>query len=390
MLNRVFIALITVVVQQCYAFKTELVTSAMLSGDITYTTYKSPDFPLVAHVITAPFKGVDLRLQLAQGQREEVSSIAKRTEAFIAVNGCNYRRGGRYNGNRLNLLCTNKKIHTDLQLLRGSLAWNNTSKSAAIAPISLKATLTINDTLLPIDSINQPRNPGQSVLYNDLADVKLLGNTPGLNVIINNHRVVEDVTHTLPQNIPHGWHVYQTDDSVIMSSFAAALADEQGEYVQLDFTLQINNKQMSDEYDFVIGGAGLLIQGGHIVTDKLYDEFSQGKAIVHCHDEVAADFHTKQMQEWLIELRHPRTAVGITESNELCLVVVDGRQAASEGLSLHELAQFMKNLGCVNALNIGGGGCTTLYLDGAVVNSPSANEERPVSEALCLYLPAAS
>jgi exopolysaccharide biosynthesis protein len=73
------------------------------------------------------------------------------------------------------------------------------------------------------------------------------------------------------------------------------------------------------------------------------------------------------------------------------VVVVDGRQEHSQGLSLQELALFMQQLGCVDALNIGGGGCTTLCIDGKLINSPSADmltkaigQERPVSEALCL------
>jgi exopolysaccharide biosynthesis protein len=73
------------------------------------------------------------------------------------------------------------------------------------------------------------------------------------------------------------------------------------------------------------------LQKEQIVSDHLYTELSQGTEIVHCADEVAADFHTKEMQEWLIEKRHPRTALGITHDNQLCIVVVDGRLQESEG-----------------------------------------------------------
>lgn len=392
-----------IITHPCYAVKTELVALSKLRGDITYVTYKSPDFPLMAHVIIVPLDKADLQLQLAEGQREEVSSIAKRTGAFIAVNGANYRRGGRYNGNRLNLLSKNGAIYADLQLARGSFAWNNDLKSAIIAPISLHVTLSAAGTLLPVDSINQPRNPGQSVLYNERADVSLLGHTPGFNIIIadtmmvvssakqvlqqtthgwyvNNELWLTDFISTAP--IPPGWHVYQADNETA--------AIEPGTQVELSCELRSAAGKLQEAYDFVLGGAGLLIQDGTILSATLYDEFSQGGAVVHSHDEVAADFHTKQMQEWLIELRHPRTAIGITKNNELCIVVIDGKQAASEGLNLHELAYFMKDLGCVHAVNIGGGGCTTLYIDGIVVNTPSANEERPVSEALCLCVPATS
>ena len=370
--------LLVVATQNCYSIQVERMSSTQVRDSITYEIYRSPEFSLVAHVISVPVSQANMHLQLAQGQREEVSSLAKRTGAVVAVNGCNYRRGGRYNGSRLNLLYSHKKFYADCQLLRGSYGWNNKNKLALIAPMVLQATLMLDGKLLPVTGINQPRALGQSVLYTDVADVQLLRNEPGLCLIIDDSLVIKNVIHGVPERIPSGWYLYQTDAQVFFG-------EVKGRSVCLNFALQTTAAHSFDEYDFVVGGAGLLLQDKQLVTDTLYDEFSQGSAVVHCHDEVAADFSIKKMQEWLIELRHPRTAIGSTEKNELCLVVVDGRQAASEGLTLHELGLFMKQLDCVDAVNLGGGGCTTLCIDGMVVNNPSANEERPVSEALCLY-----
>ena len=55
-------------------------------------------------------------------------------------------------------------------------------------------------------------------------------------------------------------------------------------------------------------------------------------------------------------------------------------------MTLAEMAALMKTLGCRDALNLDGGGSTTLYLRGSVVNSPSdaGNRERPVSDAICI------
>ena len=370
--------LVVVATQNCYSLQVERMSSVQVRGSITHMMYRSPLFPLVAHVISVPLSQANMHLKLAQGQREEVSSIAKRTGAIVAVNGCNYRRGGRYNGNRLNLLYLYEKFYADCQLLRGSYAWNNKNRSALIVPMALQATLTLEGKTLPLTGINQPREVGQSVLYTDVADAQLLRNEPGLCLVIDDALVIRAVSHSVSDRIPSGWYVYQTDAQALS-------AEVKGRKVHLDFALRTTVDHSFDEYDFVLGGAGLLMQDKQLVTDTLYDEFSQGSAVVHCHDEVAADFSTKKMQEWLIELRHPRTAIGITEKNELCLVVVDGRQAASEGLTLHELGLFMKQLGFVDALNLGGGGCTTLCIEGVVVNNPSAHEERPVSEALCFY-----
>lgn len=62
--------------------------------------------------------------------------------------------------------------------------------------------------------------------------------------------------------------------------------------------------------------------------------------------------------------KHPRTAVGLTENNRLLLVTVDGRQPVfSEGVFLDELGSMMKELGAYNAINLDGGGSTTMVGD---------------------------
>ena len=90
--------------------------------------------------------------------------------------------------------------------------------------------------------------------------------------------------------------------------------------------------------------------------------------------------------------RHPRTAVGIRPDGTTLLFVVDGRTKESEGMSLDELTNTLRWLGCQDALNMDGGGSTTLYLqDGpnnGIVNYPIDNGrfdhkgERGVSNAI--------
>lgn len=91
-------------------------------------------------------------------------------------------------------------------------------------------------------------------------------------------------------------------------------------------------------------------------------------------------------------VRHPRTAVGIAAGGRrLLLVTVDGRQAPySDGMTLRELAELFRTLGAVNAINLDGGGSTTMVVrrgDGtyAVANRPSDREgERSVANALAV------
>ena len=81
---------------------------------------------------------------------------------------------------------------------------------------------------------------------------------------------------------------------------------------------------------------------------------------------------------------NPRTALGITEDGHYLFVVSDGRTSESEGLSLYELAEFMQSLGVTTAYNLDGGGSSTMYLNGAVINQPTTSgksiKERSVSD----------
>lgn len=83
--------------------------------------------------------------------------------------------------------------------------------------------------------------------------------------------------------------------------------------------------------------------------------------------------------------KQPRTAVGIDANGKVVVIVADGRQAASSGYTLSELADEMLRLGCVDAVNLDGGGSTTYAARYAgesaltVANSPSDGVERLVS-----------
>ena len=80
--------------------------------------------------------------------------------------------------------------------------------------------------------------------------------------------------------------------------------------------------------------------------------------------------------------RHPRTAIGWNEEH-LFLVVVDGRQEGlSAGMTYPELSSLMRRLGCTHAMNLDGGGSSTLWLDGHIMNAPSDGHERRVANSL--------
>lgn len=80
----------------------------------------------------------------------------------------------------------------------------------------------------------------------------------------------------------------------------------------------------------------------------------------------------------------PRTAIGVIAPNHLVFVVVDGRSAGySTGVTMTELAQIMLDLGAVTAYNLDGGGSSTMYFNGSLVNNPlGKNQERGTSDIL--------
>jgi hypothetical protein len=83
--------------------------------------------------------------------------------------------------------------------------------------------------------------------------------------------------------------------------------------------------------------------------------------------------------------RAPRTAVCLLEGGALFLVVVDGRQPGySIGWTPRELADYLVSIGCIDAVNLDGGGSTALSIDGVLANRPSGGEQRAVGSALFL------
>ena len=79
---------------------------------------------------------------------------------------------------------------------------------------------------------------------------------------------------------------------------------------------------------------------------------------------------------------NPRTAIGMVEPGHYFFVVSDGRTNESEGLSLYQLADIMKALGCTVAYNLDGGGSSTMYFNGRIINNPTTNKNRTNERAV--------
>lgn len=131
-------------------------------------------------------------------------------------------------------------------------------------------------------------------------------------------------------------------------------------------------------------GSFSIITEGEVSADKLLTDGAQqvlsfGPALV-MDGSISV---TEGEEVGKAKASNPRTAIGIIDNLHYVFVVSDGRTDESDGLSLYELAEFMQSLGVTTAYNLDGGGSSTMYFNGEVINKPTSNgdiRERSVSD----------
>lgn len=107
--------------------------------------------------------------------------------------------------------------------------------------------------------------------------------------------------------------------------------------------------------------------------------FSFGPALIN-NSNISVSQNTEVAQSMT---SNPRTAIGIIDNLHYVFVVSDGRTSESDGLTLYELAEVLADLDCQIAYNLDGGGSTTMYFNGKVINNPTdghSSGERKVSD----------
>ena len=122
------------------------------------------------------------------------------------------------------------------------------------------------------------------------------------------------------------------------------------------------------------------ISAEQLVNDGVVNLLAFGPALVE-NGEIVVNTNTEVGQAMA---SNPRTAIGVIDENHYIIVVSDGRTSESEGLSLYQLAEVMKSYGVKTAYNLDGGGSSTLYFNGQVINKPTTGgnkiSERAVSD----------
>jgi exopolysaccharide biosynthesis protein len=124
-----------------------------------------------------------------------------------------------------------------------------------------------------------------------------------------------------------------------------------------------------------------------LLDDGVWNTLSFGPAVVE-NGEIVDGIDSVEVDTNVgnhsIQGAQPRTAVGIIDTDHLVFVVVDGRSPGySAGVTMTGLAQIMKDLGATTAYNIDGGGSSTMYFNGSLVNNPlGKGQERGTSDIL--------
>lgn len=245
----------------------------------------------------------------------------------------------------------------------------NADGSAVFGKVGDSVQLVLGEKTLEIHHFNKfPTVYGVYLLTRDFGDKTRLESTITATEYIIAYEgditlgssirgtVKEIRTQTGSAEIPEGCMVLVVPD---LYAYSADYRD-----IGVDDTVEIKiavNEEFSGVVS-VLGGGDIILRDGEI-TDTLEDDAIE-------------------------TARNPRTAVGITESGEFMLMVVDGRKSGySVGVKLTALAEAMRDMGCTDAINLDGGGSSVMVLfgGGGIVNRPSDNAERSVPNAAVLY-----
>ena len=197
-----------------------------------------------------------------------------------------------------------------------------------------------------------PRFGDQTQADPTATQIALVGLTDRVHPNVDLNARIASVTTGPSQRIP-------PEGAVIAARGVQAYALRKlkvGDAVTLSLALDPEKGQIEQ----AVSGGPRLVRDGAVSVEHLLERFAESFAA----------------------RRHPRSGLG-TRNGTLVLVAVDGRQPGySEGMTLYEFAKLFVELNCTDAMNLDGGGSTTIVVRDRVVNSPSGGSERALVNAL--------
>ncbi|MBI3721853.1 MAG: phosphodiester glycosidase family protein, partial [Fimbriimonas ginsengisoli] len=296
--------------------------------------------------------------------RDTVTHMVQRTKAIAGINADFFHVP--YTGDPLGLFLKAGRLDSVPTFPRAVLAWGEEGATFALPTWTGKVILP-GGAGLPLDGINELAT-GDRVTLDTPATGFVLASGPNTALLLRSpsaswgaecdadleiSEVVKDLTK---RSLGPGEAALVASGS----SEAALVRAAVGQRIRIHWqTDGLDWRQ----YPNAVGGGPFLVRAGKLAIDWKEERFRDALALK----------------------RHPRSAVGLTPMGDLVLVAVDGRQAFSDGASLDELAAIVLRLGCVDAMNLDGGGSTCLSLGGLALNRPSDGTERPVADAILVF-----
>ena len=274
--------------------------------------------------------------------RSKISTIANRENAIVAINGGYFKP---QTGVPLGTLMINKKLYTGP--IYDRVAMGIFDNGFDMARVQLNAKIETNIGGIKIDNVNQPRMLSVHTIVYTPDWGKYSPPCPKYGIQL----VVEDGKLT---RIAYGRSQIPANGYIIVGSQKNLKPFIKAKRFKLDLSI---NPEWKD-VNHIISGGPYLVKNGEIFVDMTAQKLGS------------------------VGGRNPRTAIGYTKDNTLIMLTADGREGASIGLTLMELANLMKDLGCVNAMNLDGGGSTVMYVNGQVVNKPAIQGGIPLSHTL--------
>jgi len=298
---------------------------------------------------------------------ETTSSLAKRHNAVAAINAGFFRLDDSiFAGEDTGLLVINRELDSEpidkrSALIIGNLRGRTSTYISAIQGFSGDILWNGRHVESLIQGINRERKQNDAVMYFPSFGRTTLTDPGGLEIVVRKGRVRSIGKNSSP--IPPDGFVLSFSGGHLKDAPKFKIGDRVRE--RADFSSPAITPANSKAIEDIVAGVPRLIRDGKV--DITWKEEGASKSFV--------------------ETRHPRTAVANLKDGKFLMLTADGRSDASGGIDLYDLADFLLELGAVDALNLDGGGSTTMVLDGKVVNHPSDKSgERKIGDALIVTL----
>ena len=297
---------------------------------------------------------------------ETTSSIAARHGAIAAINAGFFKLDGIYKGDPAGVLMIDKNLLSESNNGRIALAIGNLKGATSVNFQHLDLSLKImrGKEELAVSGINRLRGDDELVIFTPEFHRSTLTNSNGLEITVKDRKIGQILDGKGSTEIPADGYILSASGKMRVPLLKFARRNAKIMIVRDVHTTESKGESSVIAAEDIVGGVPQLIKNGKI--EITWEQEKIGKSFVETH--------------------HPRTAVAKLKDGKFLMLTIDGRSEESGGMSLNQLAAFLLEIGATDAMNLDGGGSTTMFLNGKVMNKPSDKEgERSVSDAILVF-----